>query len=84
MVDSAQLATDLEEQLGRIRRAREESEKFVAEQTKLMSEQSKLAAEALKMERDRMLAPWQIVFSSMAAGAAFFGAGAAFIKLMGP
>lgn len=84
MSDSAQLTTDLEEQLARIRRAREESEKFVAEQKKLMSEQAKLTAEALKLERDRTLAPWQIVISSMAAGAAFFGAGVAFIKLLGP
>ena len=74
---------DLKEQLGRIRRAREESEKFVAEQKKLMAEQSKLAAEAPKLERDRMLAPWQIALSGMAAGAAFFGAGAAFVKLLG-
>ena len=30
-----------------------------------------------------MLAPWQIALSGMAAGAAFFGAGAAFVKLIG-
>lgn len=74
---------DLEEQLDRIRRAREESETFVADQQKLMAEQSKLAAEALKFERDRMLAPWQIALSGMAAGAAFFGPGAAFVELLG-
>jgi hypothetical protein len=78
MADAATpLTTDLEEQLGRIRRAREESEKFVAEQRKL-------TAEAMKLERDRMLAPWQIALSGMAAGAALFGAGAAFIKILGP
>lgn len=71
------LTPDLEEQLGRIRRAREESEKFVAEQ-------KKLTAEAAKLDRDRMLAPWQIALSGMAAGAAFFGAGAAFVKILGP
>lgn len=71
------LNPDLEEQLGRIRRAREESEKFVAEQRKL-------TAEAAKLDRDRMLAPWQIALSGMAAGAAFFGAGAAFVKILGP
>jgi hypothetical protein len=71
------LTPDLEEQLGRIRRAREESEKFVAEQRKL-------TAEAAKLDRDRMLAPWQIALSGMAAGAAFFGAGAAFVKILGP
>ena len=78
MADAATpLTTDLEEQLGRIRRACEESEKFVAEQRKL-------TAEAMKLERDRMLAPWQIALSGMAAGAALFGAGAAFIKILGP
>ncbi|WP_027171932.1 hypothetical protein [Methylobacterium sp. 10] len=71
------LTPDLEEQLGRIRRAREESEKFVAGQ-------KKLTAEALKLDRDRRLAPWQIALSGMAAGAAFFGAGAAFVKILGP
>jgi hypothetical protein len=70
------LTPDLDEQIGRIRRAREESEKFVAKQRKLM-------AEAMKLERDRMLAPWQVALSGMAAGAAFFGAGAAFIKIIG-
>lgn len=71
------LTTDLEQQLGHIRRAREESEKFVAEQRNL-------TAEAMKLERDRMLAPWQVALSGMAAGAALFGAGAAFIKILGP
>ncbi|KQP41763.1 MULTISPECIES: hypothetical protein [unclassified Methylobacterium] len=71
------LTPDLEEQLGGIRRAREASEKFVAEQ-------KKLTAEALKLDRDRMFAPWQIALSGMAAGAAFFGAGAAFVKILGP
>lgn len=77
MADAATpLTPDLEEQIGRIRRAREESEKFVAEQ-------KKLNAEAMKLERDRMLAPWQVALSGMAAGAALFGAGAAFIKIIG-
>ena len=47
-----------------------------------MAEQAKFTAEALKL--DRALAPWQIILGCMAAGAAFFGAGAAFIKLIGP
>lgn len=70
------ITADFEEQRARINRAINESEKFVAEQRKLMAEADKLA-------RDRALAPWQIVMSSMAAGAALFGAGAAFIKLIG-
>lgn len=75
--------TDREELVGRIRRQREESEKFVAEQKKLMAEAMKLEHGSRTLERDRMLAPWQIALSGMAAGAAFFGAGAAFIKLIG-
>ncbi|MFY9294460.1 MAG: hypothetical protein WAP03_27805 [Methylorubrum rhodinum] len=59
-----------------------EQNKFTAEQNKLMAEQAKFTAEALKL--DRALAPWQIILGCMAAGAAFFGAGAAFIKLIGP
>ncbi|WP_348644184.1 hypothetical protein [Methylobacterium sp. WL120] len=48
-----------------------------------MAESRKLEHEARKLERDRMLAPWRIALSGMAAGAAFFGAGAAFVKLIG-
>ena len=82
---------DYEEQRIRISRMIDEAEKFsaeqkklIAEQSKLAAEQSKLTAEALKLGRDRMLAPWQIALSGMVAGAAFFGAGAAFVKLIGP
>lgn len=78
----ADASLDTAEQVARVLRSIEETQKFVAEQRKLMSEQAKLQAEAAKMERDRALAPWQIVVASMAAGAAFFGAGAAFIKLL--
>jgi hypothetical protein len=46
--------------------------------------QIKLAAEAAKLGRDRSLAPWQVALSGMTAGAALFGAGAAFITLIGP
>ncbi|WP_018261867.1 hypothetical protein [Methylobacterium sp. WSM2598] len=74
---SAPASLDIAEQVARILRSQEETQKFAAEQRKLI-------AEASKLERDRMLAPWQIVMSSMAAGAALFGAGAAFIKLIGP
>ncbi|MDP4022804.1 hypothetical protein Q8W71_09240 [Methylobacterium sp. NEAU 140] len=84
MVDTpAPVNLDFEEQRARIRRALDEADKLAAERLKLGAERDKLAAEALKLERDRMLAPWQIVMSSMAAGAALFGAGAAFIKLLG-
>ncbi|QEE41904.1 MULTISPECIES: hypothetical protein [unclassified Methylobacterium] len=92
MTDAASPAAfDIEAQRAQIQRAQEETGKFVAEQRKLMAEAAKLATEQLKMSaeaaklgRDRALAPWQVAFSGMAAGAAFFGAGAAFIKLLGP
>ncbi len=67
---------DLEEQIARIRRMREESEKFSAEQHKLI-------AEALKPERDRAIIPWQVMATMLGAGAALFGAGIAFVKVMG-
>jgi len=68
---------DQQEQIARIERAQEEVRKFVAEQ-------HKLTAEARKLTRDAALAPWQLVVTAMTAGAALFGAGAAFTKLMGP
>ncbi|SFL25163.1 hypothetical protein [Methylobacterium pseudosasicola] len=69
-------AFDIEAQRAQIRRAQEATDRFVAEQHALM-------VEAAKLNRDRTLAPWQVALSGMAAGAAFFGAGAAFIKLLG-
>ncbi|KQT84438.1 hypothetical protein ASG59_03435 [Methylobacterium sp. Leaf466] len=88
---------DMAEQVARVLRSNAETEKFVAEQRKLMAEQAKLAAEADKLMaeriklatesdkllRDRALAPVSIGFAGMAAGAAIFGAAAAFMKLLG-
>ncbi|MBB4398769.1 hypothetical protein [Bradyrhizobium sp. ERR14] len=67
---------DQQEQVARIERMQEETRKFVAEQHKLMAERGKLS-------RDMVLAPWQIAVGGMTAGAALFGAGAAFMKLFG-
>lgn len=91
MADAASPAAfDIEAQRAQIQRALEETNKFVAEQHKLIAEAAKLAAEQLKMSaeaaklsRDRTLAPWPVALSGMAAGAAFFGASAAFITLLG-
>lgn len=70
-------ALDIAEQVARVLRSNAETQKFVAEQRKLM-------AEAAKFERERSLSPWQLVVAGAAAAAAFFGAGAAFVKLLGP
>ncbi|MDB5627505.1 MAG: hypothetical protein JWR73_3307 [Tardiphaga sp.] len=70
------MTIDIEEQIARIQRMQEETRKFV-------SEQHKLQAEAAKLARDRDLAPWQIAFGGMAAGAALVGATAAFMKIFG-
>lgn len=43
----------------------------------------KLLAEHDKTRQDIRIAPWQIAFSGMTAGAAFFAAGIAFAKLFG-
>jgi hypothetical protein len=63
---------DLQEQLARIRRAQEESDKFAAEQKKLMAEQEKLYAEerklfaeALKLQRERLLSPWLFIVATI-------------------
>lgn len=89
MADAASPAAfDIKAQRAQIQRAQEETGKFVAGQRKLMAEAAKLATEQLRMSAEaaklsRVLTPWQVALSGMAAGAAFFGAGAAFIKLLG-
>lgn len=60
---------DQQEQIVRINRMIEETQKF--------------SAETRKVTRDTTLAPWQLVVTAMAAGGALFGAGAAFMKLLG-
>ena len=68
---------DLAEPITRVFRAMATSQTFVAARKTQM-------AEAAKLERDRALAPWRIDLAGMAAGAAFFGAGAAVVKRLGP
>ncbi len=80
----ADAALDIAEQVARVLRSQEETQKFVSEQHKLMAEAAKLNAEEAKLRRDREVSIWQVMIAGMAAGAAFFGAGAAFIKLLFP
>ena len=68
---TASPSLDLREQITRIDRA-------IAETTKFAAEQRKLETEARQFDRNR----WQIVLTAMTAGAALFGAGAAFLKLI--
>lgn len=70
---TASAGLDLREQIARIDRA-------IAETSKFAAEQRKLEAEARQYDRNR----WQIVVTAMTAGAALFGAGAAFLKLLSP
>jgi hypothetical protein len=63
---------DLREQIGLTDRERAETAKYAAEQRKL-------EAEAQNFGRYY----WQIVVTAMTAEAALFGAGAAFIKVLG-
>ncbi len=65
---------DLEEQLVRIRRNAEKSEKFSAETRKLV-------AEMTKAQSDLRYQPWFILFQGALATAALMGAGIAFAKL---
>jgi hypothetical protein len=63
-------ALDISDEITRIGRERAATAKYDAEQRKL-------EAEARQFDRNR----WQFVGTAMTAGAALFGAGAAFIKL---
>jgi uncharacterized protein (UPF0335 family) len=60
---------DLQQQITRIERMQEETRVFAAEQRKLTQETD--------------VVPWQVVIIPMATGAVLFGAGAAFMKLLG-
>lgn len=42
-----------------------------------------MQADAARKRQEVQLAPWQIAFAGMGAGAALFAAGAAFIKFLG-
>jgi hypothetical protein len=55
---------DLREQVARIDRAIAETGKLQEETQKCVTEQRKLLAEAAKPQRDRMLAPWQLVLGA--------------------
>ena len=68
---------DAQDQLSRIERMNAETRKFVEEALKLQ-------AEARKLGRDASIAPFTVILGTLTAGAALFGAGAAFVKLLGP
>lgn len=68
---------DLEEQLVRIQRAREESEKFSAETRRIV-------ADMLKAQAETKILTWTTIFQAMLASAALLGAGAAIAKLYFP
>jgi hypothetical protein len=72
MSDTPSQPLDLPKQIARIDRA-------IAKTAKYVAEQRKLEAEARNCDRDF----WKVVVLAMAAGAALFGAGAAFLKLIG-
>ena len=64
---------DLQEQVARIRRMQEESDKFAAEQRKLIAEQYKLMAEGAKFRREPWIALLTGSAALLAAGAAIGG-----------
>lgn len=65
---------DLQEQIARIRRAQNESDKFVADTHKAIEER-------LKIERETKFMPASLIFQAMLAAAALIGAGATITKL---
>ena len=71
-----EMTMDLQEQIARINRS-------LAETEKLQEETRKFVAEAHKLTRDAALAPWQVAFAGMAAGAALVGATVAVMKVLG-
>lgn len=75
---------DMDAILARIERDLAEAPKLRAESEKFVAEQRKLIAESQKLDRERGVLPWQIVVTTLGAGAALFAAGAAFVKLLGP
>ncbi|OAS22460.1 hypothetical protein [Methylobacterium platani] len=80
----ADASLDIAEQVARVLRSNAETQKFVEEQRKLSAEMNKLMAEAAKLNRDRMLAPWQIVAASVAATSALIGGTAAVARFFFP
>jgi hypothetical protein len=74
---------DLRSVIAQIDRNRAEDQKLREESQKFIAEQRKLIAEAQKLDRDRALIPWTVVATMLCAAAAFFAAGAAFVKLFG-
>jgi len=76
MSDDSSPGLNLKEQIARIDRMLLESQKFAAEQRKL-------TAEAAKMDRDRTLAPWQVVVTAMGTGGALVAATVALMKVLG-
>lgn len=75
---------DIAEQVARVLRSNEETQKCVAEQRTLIAEQIKRQAEPAKLGRDRALAPWQIVATTVAATAALIGGTAAVVRTFFP
>lgn len=67
--DQTDVPLDMREQLTRI--------------DKMQAELSKTLAEQVKVKQDTRLAPVALAFSGLAAGAALFAAGAAFVKVFG-
>ena len=55
--------------------------KIRVEADKMRDEADKVRAETVKIERETSLAPWQVVFTELGAGAVLFAAGIAFAKL---
>ena len=75
---------DISDLVARIERQQEETRKFVAEQHKLDAEARKLEAEARKLDRDRILAPWQVVVVTVGGIAGLIGGLLTILKAVHP
>jgi hypothetical protein len=67
---------NLREQIARI-------DNMIDDTNKKRHEQESLHASTQKVKLEYLVLPWQVVATVFGAGAAFFAAGAAFVKLVG-
>ena len=80
--DHPEDSLDIHEQIARIDRMQMEIGKWKVEMVKTIADVTKIAADTAKVRQESRLAPWQVAFTGLGAGAALFAAGAAFTKLV--
>lgn len=75
MTDQADTPLDMREQLDRI-------DHLLADHQRIFTDMRRIEADHDRKRHEIRLAPWALVLSGLATGAALFAAGAAFMKLL--